>query len=208
MSTKKNNNNKHKKTLKNKDLYLYKTIYQKKCQYGIGTFTKKFIPKDTIVLKEKPFYLKEEKNDFYPFKLIKKILKEKKKDFLNLVPDKIDKYATFDEELLNEAHKKYFQNIDKELLRLYYLKYKRNAFGFEGNPGILFYATKMNHSCSPNVKYYRSGNKMIFKTTRDIQANEELFDSYIPTFYSKEERKKLLLNRYGFECNCNNCMKE
>lgn len=210
MSTKKKINNKYTKTVKNKNknLYLLHSIYQKKCKYGIGVFTKKFIPNNTIILKEKSYYLKEENNKYYPFKLIKKLLKENKKDFLNLVPDNVDSHATFDEELLDEAHKKYFHNIDKELLRLYYLKYKRNAFKFDGNPGILFYATKMNHNCSPNVKYYRSGNKMIFETTRDIQANEEIFDSYIPTILSKEERKEMLLKRYGFDCNCNNCMKE
>jgi len=205
MSTKKKYNNKHKKTAKKRDLYILDSIYQKKCKYGIGVFTKKFIPKDTIIIKETPFYLQEQKNDLYPFKLIKKLLKEKKKDFLNLVPNKVDKYATFDEDILNKAHETYFPNMDKELLRLYYLKYKRNAFRFDGNPAILFYATKMNHSCSPNVKYYRSGNKMVFETTKDIQSNEEIFDSYIPTFFSKKERKELLLRRYGFDCNCNNC---
>jgi SET domain-containing protein len=204
MSTKKNYNNKR-KTAKKRDFYVLDSIYQKKCEYGIGVFTKKFIPKNTIILKEKPFYLKEENNDLYPFKLIKKLLKEKKKDFLNLVPNKIDGNAIFDENLLDRAHKQFFQNTDKELLRLYYLKYKRNAFKFDGNPGILFYGTKMNHSCSPNVRYYRSGNKMIFETTKDIQANEEIFDSYIPTILSREERKEMLLRRYGFDCNCNNC---
>jgi SET domain-containing protein len=49
---------------------------------------------------------------------------------------------------------------------------------------------------------------MVFKAKRDIQAGEELFDSYISCDVPREERQKTLKQRYGFHCACSRCNKE
>ena len=80
-------------------------------------------------------------------------------------------------------------------------------FKFHNTPGICFIATRMNHSCDPNITYRVVGNELVFKTLKPIKKNEELFDSYIDYNLPKEERQKLLLTRYGFQCKCTKCMK-
>jgi SET domain-containing protein len=49
---------------------------------------------------------------------------------------------------------------------------------------------------------------MVFETKRDIQAGEELFDSYITCNIPREERQKILKERYGFDCACSRCNEE
>jgi hypothetical protein len=198
----------HKKRKNHRD-FIHKSLYQKKNECGLGTYTKIDLPEGTIIMKETPVRLNEP-NDYrtYQFKMIKKLLAYHKKDFLKLVPDAIDSHAKFDEELMQEGRDKFFPKMPMDLLKLYYLKYKRNAFSFDGNPGILFIATRLNHSCEPNITYYREGNHMIFKTKQLIRAGEELFDSYISTDMSKGERKEALLRRYGFDCQCCKCKQE
>jgi len=189
--------------------FIHKALYQKKNECGLGTYTKVDLPKGTIIMKEIPVRL-DEPNDyrFYQFKLMKKLLTHHKKDFMKLVPSSIDSHAKFDEELMKEGREKFFPELSMDELKLYYLKYKRNAFSFDGNPGILFTATRLNHSCEPNVAYHRDGNHMIFKTKHLIKAGEELFDSYISINMGKGERKEALLRRYGFDCQCCRCKQE
>jgi SET domain-containing protein len=88
------------------------------------------------------------------------------------------------------------------------MKLKRNMFKFYNTPGICFIATRMNHSCDPNITYRVVGNELVFKTLKPIKKNEELFDSYIDYNLPKKERQDLLLKRYGFHCTCTKCMNE
>ena len=143
----------------------------------------------------------------YPFALIAQLLKTNNAKFTNLVPSTLDNTTTIDYETFRERHLKYLPSLTKEEATLQFMKYKRNAFSFNMNPGILFYATKLNHSCNPHVKYYPSENNiMIFETIRPINANDEVFDSYISSNLTREERQTTLMNRYGFECKCEKCM--
>jgi hypothetical protein len=209
MSTQRKKSKKSRTHKKRDSNFIHKALYQKKNECGLGTYTKVDLPKGTIIMKEIPVRL-DEPNDyrFYQFKLMKKLLTHHKKDFMKLVPSSIDSHAKFDEELMKEGREKFFPELSMNLLKLYYLKYKRNAFSFDGNPGILFTATRLNHSCDPNVAYHREGNHMIFKTKHLIKAGEELFDSYISTNMGKGERKEALLRRYGFDCQCCRCKQE
>lgn len=186
--------------------FIHKALYQKKNDCGLGTYTKVDLPEDTIIIRETPVRLNETNDlQFYTFKLIKKLLTNHKRDFLSLVPEAIDSHAKFNEELMKKGRERFFPKMAMDELKLYYLKYKRNAFSFEGSPGILFYATRLNHSCVPNVSYKREGNHMVFRTKRAIKAGEEIFDAYISPNLSKSERKEQLLARYGFDCQCCRC---
>ena len=153
MSTQRKKSKKSRTHKKRDSNFIHKALYQKKNECGLGTYTKVNLPKGTIIMKEIPVRL-DEPNDyrFYQFKLVKKLLTHHKKDFMKLVPSSIDSHAKFDEELMNEGREKFFPEMSMDELKLYYLKYKRNAFSFDGNPGILFTATRLNHSCDPNVE--------------------------------------------------------
>lgn len=83
-------------------------------------------------------------------------------------------------------------------------KYKRNAFMFAGYPAILFKGAVFNHSCTPNVHFEPNADKtqMIFTTTRDILAGEELCDSYTTQCISIGAAHARLKSQYGFTCDC------
>ncbi|GIQ84537.1 hypothetical protein KIPB_006047 [Kipferlia bialata] len=67
-------------------------------------------------------------------------------------------------------------------------------------------ASMLNHSCVPNVSRYwdESSGEMVFHSTRDIDAGEELTISYISRRLSRAERKEKLAG-YSFECQCPLC---
>jgi len=188
--------------------FIHKALYQKKNECGLGTYSKVDLPIDTVIVRETPVRLDEANDRLYPFRIIVKLLKDHRTDFMKLVPNAIDQHAKFDDDLIRDGKIAYFPHTDEDTLKLYYLKYKRNAFSFDGNPGILFYATRMNHSCEPNVTYYREGDQMVFKTKSAIRKGEEVFDSYISPNGAKSERQETLLRRYGFECQCCKCRRE
>jgi hypothetical protein len=200
------------KTIKSDNylLFKHKNIYQKEGTYGMSTYTNKFIPKDTIIIKEIPHNLTTtSKHDpDYVFKLIKHILDTFPNEYISMVPTKLDHTTVIDYSTIQHQHRQYLPELSEDQMKLYYMKYRRNAFGFGENPGILFYGTRLNHSCEPNVRYHKEKNAMVFKTTRDIQPNEEIFDSYINYMEPREFRQRELLRRYGFECKCTKCNRE
>jgi hypothetical protein len=186
----------------------------KQSKYGIGTFATVDIPVGTVILKEKPYCLSnvKEKDESYVYKLIDKFLSDKRylKEFLSLVPQKINchnDYGCVLYEDIQYDHQKYLSQLSRTEMILYYMKLKRNMFKFHKTPGICFIATRMNHSCDPNINYKVVGDEIIFKTIKPIYKNDEIFDSYIDYHLPKKERQKLLLERYGFYCKCTKCMK-
>lgn len=65
----------------------------------------------------------------------------------------------------------------------------------------------INHSCNNNIYRFTVGNTSIVKTLREIQAGEEIVDSYGPHFASNsiEDRIRFLDDQYLFCCNCQAC---
>ena len=196
--------------------YVHPHIYQKRGKYGMGTYARKAIPEGTIIIKELPQNIPDSNDDDYRFKLIKHLLEgETRDDFLQMVPTELDN--TMETGLdLSEKHAAFLPELTDDEMKLYYLKIRRNAFSFENHPSLLFYSTRMNHSCEPHVSYYKdtTGEKdgekdcMTFKTKRPIRANEEIFDAYINGSMPKAERQLALKTRYGFDCACNKCQSE
>ena len=185
-------------------------LFQKEGKYGMSTYTKKDIATGTIIIREKMknIHTLTRLSDEYAFALIAEMLKTHEAQFDNLTPSKLDATIDINYETMRERHEKYLPSLTREDAILAYAKYKRNAFSFHMNPGFLFYATKLNHSCIPNVKYYPSDNNtMVFETIRPIKANEEVFDSYINSWLPYDERQQLLMKRYGFTCKCEKCKK-
>jgi hypothetical protein len=212
--TKNISTNKNKSRSKLTILYNSKNLLftNKQSEYGLGAFANVNIPSNTIILKEKPYNLDHPYDETYIYMLIKSFLSNKiySKQFLSLVPIKLDlKDNTFiSYDLLKDGHEKYLPQLTKDQMVLYYMKLKRNMFKFDNSPGICFVGTRINHSCDPNVTYYKDNDVLIFKTIKQINKDEELFESYINYDLPKSERQKLLLERYGFVCNCNRCMSE
>jgi len=198
----------HHKTQKYKRIYKHAGLYTKKNKYGLGTYTKKNIPVDTVILKERPTLLNETYDSEYIFKLIRYLLKHNKKDFLNLVPHKLDDTTTIDYDFIKERHLRFLPQLDEDTMKLYYYKILRNWFSYDNKGVILFYGTKLNHSCNNNIKYHKEGDAMVFTTKRKIKAGEELFDSYINCSMCKADRQEKLKRSYGFDCQCQKCKKE
>jgi hypothetical protein len=201
-------------TPKNKDssiLFCHNGICIRKAANGVGTFATRNIPTGSSLLREKPHNLADKyNNDEYKYMLIRKLLDnpETKARFESLVPTSLD---PSDENVvpysnIERHHRTHLPNLTPEQARLYVMKYNRNAFSCNNQPGILFTGTRMNHSCNPNVSYHMDGDHMVFKAKRPIRRNEEVFDSYITPTLPHSERQDLLYRRYGFRCNCDKCM--
>ena len=182
-------------------------LYQKEGPYGMSTYSNQDIPVGTVIIREKIQNINSmtKESDEYPFALIAQMLKSNPTKFAKLAPTMIDNTITIEYDTIYDKHMKYLTNLTKEDAILAYAKYKRNAFSFNTNPGFLFYATKLNHSCMPHVKYYPYENMMVFETVRPIHAGDEIFDSYINTKLPYNERQDLLMKRYGFKCQCEKC---
>ena len=66
---------------------------------------------------------------------------------------------------------------------------------------------RLNHSCSPNAQQSHvpeTGEEVLY-ASRDIAKDEELNDCYIDLRQKKSDRQRLLLQDYGFTCQCSAC---
>jgi len=70
-------------------------------------------------------------------------------------------------------------------------------------------ASRINHSCIPNVKcdFSTSSFSLTFTAQKAIKAGEQLFYSYVSKFESREVRQKKLAP-YGIICECEACVKD
>jgi hypothetical protein len=196
---------------KGKVLFCHPSLEQRPSKYGKGTFATKDIPEGEVVLREKLYNLSHPKKDVsYSFRLIRELLDDPhaKKQFLDLVPLEKDPYFPKLTEEQEMHRKQILPELTPEEAHIYYTKFARNAFGFGDHPGFLFYGTRMNHSCKPNVHYEKDGNHMVFRTTCPIRKGDEMLDSYINWRKPREERQAELLRRYGFSCGCSKCEAE
>lgn len=75
--------------------------------------------------------------------------------------------------------------------------------------GIYPSASRMNHSCDPNIINIFVDHYLIVKASRDIGHGEEIFNCYGPHYrhMTTNERQEHLKNHYLFICKCNACVK-
>lgn len=195
-------------------------------QKGYGFIATDFIPKHTIILTEHPsFRIDNYKSNTHEiFELIYVILtsnnENNKNKFLKYLPKTMDKNFTAISKKITDEFKnlklknphiyKYLNsNYSMNDIILFCLKYVCNAFNFfEDGPIILLNGSIFNHSCNPNIIFGKNNeSKMVFITIKDINKGEEIQNCYIDIFKSTIERKKNLLNQYGFICKCDRCNK-
>lgn len=77
----------------------------------------------------------------------------------------------------------------------------------DSGTGIWRLASFSNHSCIPNANRYFLGDLMVMRTTKDIAAGDEIFNSYItPQGYAKTNT--FLAQTWHFVCTCPLCQAE
>eukprot|EP00090_Calanus_glacialis_P035188 TRINITY_DN60124_c0_g1_i1.p1 TRINITY_DN60124_c0_g1~~TRINITY_DN60124_c0_g1_i1.p1 ORF type:complete len:336 (-),score=82.17 TRINITY_DN60124_c0_g1_i1:45-1052(-) len=69
------------------------------------------------------------------------------------------------------------------------------------------YASRINHSCKPNVVWSFTQAKKVkeVRATKPILAGEEVTACYIDPLNMAEDRQKLLSSKYNFTCSCEIC---
>ena len=83
----------------------------------------------------------------------------------------------------------------------------------QGCEGTAFFAVQscMNHSCAPNASTSKGDDSVdgiaVVTALQDIEAEEEIFISYIDEDMPLEERQHALRD-YGFDCCCRRCCSE
>lgn len=82
--------------------------------------------------------------------------------------------------------------------------YQTNPVGFVVDP----YTSLMNQSCFPNIFTKFVDNKHVWIVIRPVKAGDQLFTYRGPSnkySLSRVERQELLLEHFGFHCDCDGC---
>jgi hypothetical protein len=101
------------------------------------------------------------------------------------------------------------EQIGRDWSTLTYMQRKVLAIyqtnNFDGS--VVLLGSRINHSCVPNVEATCSLglDKETFNAVRDITAGEELTTSSIDGANLTKSERQLLLNKWGFTCNCPAC---
>ncbi|CAE7262252.1 SET5 [Symbiodinium pilosum] len=74
--------------------------------------------------------------------------------------------------------------------------------------GLWLLASFINHSCCPNVQRVILHDRMVVRAAQDLQAGEELVDSYVQVLQPVHRRRSELERSYRFRCNCDRCVLE
>lgn len=199
------------------DSRLKKTIIPNK---GFGIIATDDIKKGELLIKDIPFTITSNKIYSEIFQLIYEALNDTNitTKFMKLQPKSLDNYNIHKNKIKmelnkvktinNEMYNFFINNYTFDDILLLCAKYMSNAFDFKGKPAFLFTATLLNHSCLPNVIFGENDGYMIFIAVRDIQKGDEICDNYIDITLPKKERKKYLMEQYGFECCCERCIEK
>ncbi|QKF93531.1 SET domain-containing protein [Fadolivirus algeromassiliense] len=196
------------------DKRLKKTIIKNK---GFGMIATNNIKKGEIIIRDTPFTIRSNKIYSEIFQLIYEALNDPdiSSKFMKLQPKSLENYNINKDRIKNELeivknynadmYNYFINNYTFDDILLLCAKYMSNAFDFKGKPAFLFVGTLLNHSCLPNVIFGERDGIMVFMTVKSISKGEEICDNYIDITMPKNERKKHLLEQYGFECNCERC---
>ena len=84
--------------------------------------------------------------------------------------------------------------------------YEVNSFPADDGSILCPEASRMNHSCLPNVhhSWNKSRRCLTVHALRDIAAGEEIQTSYVELCLNSRQREKAL-DEYGFKCGCAAC---
>lgn len=82
-----------------------------------------------------------------------------------------------------------------------------NAFNDRIGIYVHPYAALLNHSCDYNAVVSFEGDQLFIKPLRPIRNGEQIFISYVDCTHPRDVRRKELLDRYFFTCDCTKCQK-
>ncbi|KAH8601882.1 hypothetical protein B0O99DRAFT_202448 [Bisporella sp. PMI_857] len=69
-------------------------------------------------------------------------------------------------------------------------------------------ASRLNHACFANATYkFTRNNYIVFRATQDIKKSEEITHDYMGArYFTVSYRRRILQEKYGFECGCDGCV--
>ena len=188
---------------------------------GFGLFAKKFIKQGTIIYSERELFRlprnvhnsikispKSYNNNIQPMIQI-----SQQPQLLEIELNKLnkEKRLQFDTMVTSDI------NIEKSKININQFLTNNNivnsdVYGIEKNAqkfGAIFnFASRINHSCKPNVHswYNFDEKKFITVAVCDISENDQLFIKYLASIPQiRQERRDELLKLYGFICECSLC---
>jgi len=71
--------------------------------------------------------------------------------------------------------------------------------------GLYYVSSLFNHSCAPNIYKRTTGRGHIFRALHDIGIGTPLTHCYVDLHINTNQRRKELLDHYGFHCVCERC---
>ena len=168
---------------------------------GDGLFTLSFIPQGTAIISEPPIITtyRDRRTDIVDTHAILEAFEQlslrEKAEYLELEPSTADSsedaiMARFCINAFDDSGKR--PHPDKQFM------------------GVYLQASKINHSCSPNVfaTWVNDGDAIShIVALRDIMEGEELLVNYVDD-EELEERQGKLLEGWGFVCKCKKCIME
>lgn len=101
--------------------------------------------------------------------------------------------------------------LKEDVIRVMGIFAANNFIMDDGSQGVFPTASRLNHSCVPNVHHTNNPNirRETVQAMRDIQPGEELFANYLgaaATHQPREVRMQPLSINHGFICQCQACL--
>ncbi|KAF2445537.1 SET domain-containing protein [Karstenula rhodostoma CBS 690.94] len=169
---------------------------------GLGVFAAHTLETGSIIMREAPVITikppKDTPGTGYPLPVISQLVhaeynrlsEAQQQDVLDLT------YSVLPTDI-----QRYGDNLD-----ILGIIFRNNAYDTGTEIGLFPKIARINHSCRPNAAYYWNEKlkRRFVYATREIEAGEEIFVSFISLLLTREERQKKLA-RYGFVCTCPAC---
>lgn len=186
---------------------------------GMGVFATKFIPRGSLILHEQPF-LKIEHN-VYPSEAwgaYTRLSESDKAEFDTMYSRHIPKRVDLEWEarvFLANTTKGITTKDDKDKLISEQIRvmgiYGNHCYGLpDGGGAIYSIASRLNHSCVPNVHLCCIKHVVEVYANRDIYPSEELEITYLSSsdtcYLVRNQRIERLNVEWGFVCKCWACL--
>ena len=177
---------------------------------GLGVFAKRDIERGTRIMCEEPLISIENKDDvtgmIQGFILLDP---DQKALFLSLHRGNDEAREALIETVVRERHGSCMDKVSGMPIQ-WQVRITRafDVNSFQKIKGSAIYpkASRLNHSCTPNVNHFWNSSlgRETVTTTRDVKVGEEILISYVRLCRTREQRHEQL-QPYGFRCICLAC---
>ena len=136
------------------------------------------------------------------FQLFENLSNSAKSQYLEL-----SHHGSSDNEFVRKVSNEYSRSlkdtdISPELVERVFNIYRTNAF----NNGLFLLLAKFNHSCYPNAEIVINEDASRYVIAIDeIGKGEEIVHNYLHNVYEATSRRKEIMERWNFYCNCRLC---